>query len=141
MGKRSKYGEETVFLNVRVPKSRKDEISNRFYVLLNEYVVGGLMNPSLVRSEIIESRVEQNSVENNDNILEQKLSLDEVYDCVEVRQGVPDVEYRVYIDSRKDCAFTDKNDFDVYYGYLDLKYYKFANKKEFDKFLKDYLIK
>ena len=44
MAKRSKYGEETIFLSLRVPKSKKDEISDRFYSILGEYVVGGVKN-------------------------------------------------------------------------------------------------
>jgi len=138
MAKRSKYGEETVFLNVRVPKSKKEEISNRLYALLGEYVIGGSNNPF--------SNIKANT---NTNIIhvESKLvkteriqTLDYVYDCIEVSKGVPDLVYRTYINPKKDVAFTDKNDVDVYYAYWDYKYYKFFSKKEFDRFLNEKLV-
>lgn len=37
MAKRSRYGEETILVSIRVPKSRKDEILDKFYLLLNDY--------------------------------------------------------------------------------------------------------
>lgn len=39
MAKRSMYGEDTVLVSIRVPESKKDEIMNRFYRLLDEYLV------------------------------------------------------------------------------------------------------
>ena len=32
------YGEETVQLNIRVPKSKKDEINEKFYLILDSYI-------------------------------------------------------------------------------------------------------
>jgi len=37
MIKRTKYGESTVLVSIRVPESKKDEILNRFYSVLNDY--------------------------------------------------------------------------------------------------------
>lgn len=142
MAKKTKYGEETELISIRVPKSRKEEISNRFYGILNEYILGSSINPFITENKAPELVKEHGQVINvQSESSDVEFSLDEIYDCIEVFKGVPDVEYRSYVNPRKDSAFMDKNDIDVYYAYWDLKYYKFANKKEFDRFLKEKLIK
>lgn len=142
MAKKTKYGEETELISIRVPKSKKEEISNRFYGILNEYILGSEQNPFITENKAQEWAKEHKTViKTQSESHEVEMSLDEIYECIEVFKGVPDVEYRSYVNPRKDSAFMDKNDVDVYYAYWGLRYYKFANKKEFDKFLKEKSIK
>jgi hypothetical protein len=135
MIKRSKYGEETALLSIRVPISKKKEILNRFYRILNEYISGSENNPFVEIKENTNANVinKESKPVKTDRIQ----TLDYVYDCIEISKGIPDREYRTYINPKKDIAFTDKNDVDVYYAYWDYKYYKFFSKKEFDRFLKE----
>jgi hypothetical protein len=39
MTKRTKFGESTVLVSIRVPESKKEEILNRFYSVLNDYII------------------------------------------------------------------------------------------------------
>lgn len=135
MAKKTKYGEETVLLSIRVPFSKKEEISNRFYVILNEYIHGSIGNPFTD----IKANTNANVIhaESKPVKTDRIQTLDYVYDCIEISKGIPDREYRTYINPKKDVAFTDKNDVDVYYAYWDYKYYKFFSKKEFDRFLNE----
>lgn len=48
------YGENTVQVNIRVPESKKDEILDRFYEVLNEYILSNASSIE-VKDAVIES--------------------------------------------------------------------------------------
>jgi hypothetical protein len=62
MKKRNKYGEDTVLVSVRVPKSKKDEVLDKIYLLLNEYLV--LYSSQI---EVVDATIESVAVEKKSN--------------------------------------------------------------------------
>lgn len=67
--------------------------------------------------------------------------IDEEYDCIVVDRGIPDVSERVYVSTKSQVAFYDRDDSTVFYVNLDGKYYRFVNSVEFKRFCKDNGIK
>jgi len=151
--RRLSYGEEAVLVSLRVPESKKNEILDRFYALLKQYYVGNAMNPinsnidvkkkSDPTDEVFYDAPRNKNLTNDEpsQFVKPTIKIDEVYDCVVVTKGVPDVAYRKNISYKSDLAFLDVHDSDVYYGFVNGVYYKFIDKKEFDRFCGDYLIK
>lgn len=54
MTKRTKFGESTVLVSIRVPESKKEEILNRFYSVLNDYI---LENPFTRKEDKMDTEV------------------------------------------------------------------------------------
>ena len=194
MAKRSRYGEDTVLVSLRVPESKKDEILDRFYVILSEYnvsyasqikVVDAVIesvavekksNPAdVVVKEVAEKpqatfefihppkkplKVEKdyvvsvididaekkakiamlkeiasgNGPKKVGSFISEKTPLEERYEFDE-NTTLPDIEYRVAIGS-KGIAFTDMYDASFIYLKHGHRYFRFSDRKEFDRFVK-----
>lgn len=137
------YGEQTETISFKVPASKKDEIIAEIRdVVLSKYEDPKRIDVDVKKksdpTDNVISVARKNEVSPID---ESVVTLDEVYDCVVVTKGVPDVAYRKNISYKSDLAFLDVHDSDVYYGFVNGVYYKFVDKKEFDRFCGDYLIK
>ena len=70
-----------------------------------------------------------------------KKPIDEIYDCIAVTRGIPDISERIYASAKSQIAFWDRDDNTVFYVNWENKYYRFVNSAEFNKFLKDNQIK
>lgn len=70
-----------------------------------------------------------------------KKPIDEIYDCIAVTRGIPDISERIYASAKSQIAFWDRDDNTVFYVSWENKYYRFVNSAEFNKFLKDNQIK
>lgn len=60
--KRTKFGESTVLVTIRVPESKKEEILNRFYSVLNDYIRENPFSRDIEQEESI-SKWKQNFLE------------------------------------------------------------------------------
>ena len=70
-----------------------------------------------------------------------KKPIDEIYDCIAVTRGIPDISERIYASAKSQIAFWDRDDNTVFYVNWENKYYRFVNSNEFNRFLKDQNIK
>lgn len=172
------YGENTVQVNIRVPESKKDEILDKFYDVLNEYISSYSSGIEVVDAfieipvekksnpaDVIEKPKESLKAEKDyvvsvvdleaekkakismlkeiasgagpkkaDSFIGKKVPLEEKYDFEE-NTTLPDVEYRIAIGS-KGIAFTDMYDSSFIYLKHDHRYFRFSERKEFDRFVK-----
>lgn len=137
------YGEETVQLNVRVPKSKKSEIAEKFSEILDGYV-----SPVVILSGISSdgSGSQKGNLAGVDyptavdfkkvNVTYgKKRPIDEIYDCIIV-SAFPDVEYREYLDARN-VTMLDRNDVGVFYAEWEGEKLMFNNEDEFQRFFND----
>ena len=143
------YGEQTETISFKVPASKKDEIIAEIRdVVLSKYedpkrIDVDVKKKSDPTDEVFYDAPRNKNLTNDEpsQFVKPTIKIDEVYDCVVVTKGVPDVAYRKNISYKSDLAFLDVHDSDVYYGFVNGVYYKFIDKKEFDRFCGDYLIK
>lgn len=134
MKKLLKYGEETVMVNFRVPKSKKSEIQQLVNLELNEYAKEALLSKDAVVVENIPQ--EKLSAQKKEVILEEeKLTLDQIYD-LQIVSKLPDIDDQVFIDKKQICLY-DKYNQGVFYIKWEGQFLMFLEKEIFLKFCKD----